>query len=348
MDRYHEIVWEDTNSIILSPVPWELLRGKTVLITGANGGVPSYIVYTLMALNTQCQYDVQVLALVRNEERAQARFSDILSRKDFTLLVQDVSESVNIDGPIDFIIHAASDATLSRVFSQPVDILSSNLLGTYRMSDLALSKKGAVVLYISSIAVYGYIWSDASITEKHFTGIDCMDIRYCYIEAKRAGEMLCEAYYTQYQLPVTSVRLGTVLVPGLSLEKGSLVAEFTECAATRCNIMLKSSGQSLRTYIPICDVISGIFYALLKGVRGEAYNVAHKKCIYSILDMARLFMRLSGSMGDVIVEKQEESKTEFKEHHFCIDGTKLELLGWKPSCNVEKAVYNMIEVARVT
>lgn len=346
MDKYHKIVWEDVNEILASSVPWDMLRGKSVLISGANGGISAYLVYTLLSLNTYRQFDIQIFGLVRNKERAQIRFSDVLNRKDFTLLVQDVCEPVKIEDPIDYIIHAASNTTPHIVLEQPIDTLNGNYLGTLHLLELAREKNANAFLYLSSDSVYGYNKSKEVKTENDFYGSDPIDIRCCYIEAKRAGEMLCAAYYKQHKSPIICVRLSSILLPGLYAEKGSHLAEFAQLAAKGDNIVLKSRGSSLRTYVPARDAISGIFWSLLKGLHGEAYNVAHKKCILTIFEMAKIFMQLGDKRLEVIVGSDAQSDVEFGIRHFCVDGSKLEALGWKPVCNIEKAVHNMIEGAK--
>ena len=45
------IVEEDLNNIVEAQLPWPLLEGKTILISGANGFLPAYMVETLLHLN---------------------------------------------------------------------------------------------------------------------------------------------------------------------------------------------------------------------------------------------------------------------------------------------------------
>jgi len=47
----HNIIHDDIQKILSSPLPFEKLYGKTVIISGANGYVPAYFVYTFLALN---------------------------------------------------------------------------------------------------------------------------------------------------------------------------------------------------------------------------------------------------------------------------------------------------------
>jgi nucleoside-diphosphate-sugar epimerase len=341
---YHQIVQNDIEEILGSNADWQILRDKTVLITGANGDITAYIVYTLIMLNIKYQYNIQIFGLVRNKERAIERFCNILDRTDFTLLVQDVCDSININIPVDYIIHAASNTSPDSFLNQPVDTLNGNVKGTINLLDFALRKQVLAFIYVSSQLVYGSGWRKELNNEKSFTGIDCADIHACYNESKRAGEMYCMAYHVQYQLPIIIVRLTSVLVPSLYAKKNHHLEEFTQLTAKDSDIFLKSSGQLLRTYMPINDVISGIFFAMFKGTRGQAYNVAHSNCVLSILEMARLFVRLGGFSCKLVIEADHIQGQEG--HHFCVDGSRLMDIGWKPGCDIEHAVRHMIEAVR--
>jgi nucleoside-diphosphate-sugar epimerase len=258
--------------------------------------------------------------------------------------VQDVCDPIDVNMPIDYVIHAASNIVRKSFLNQPIDTLNGNIKGTINLLNSALSRQVSGFIYISSQSVYGDGVTKQLKNEKTFNGIDCADIHACYSEAKRAGEMYCMAYHLQYHLPVTIVRPATVLVPGLYIRDAHHLEEFARLTAKASDIVLKGNGQLLRTYMPINDVVSGIFFAMFKGVRGQAYNIAHSNCVLSILEMAQLFVRLSGSSCKVVIGTDHVQGQEG--YHFCVDGSKLMAVGWKPGCDIDRAVRHMIEAAR--
>jgi UDP-glucuronate decarboxylase len=66
---------QDLAKIIAFNLPWHILAGKTVFISGASGFLPAYIVETLLFLNKQEeQLPVNIIGLVRNKEKALKRF----------------------------------------------------------------------------------------------------------------------------------------------------------------------------------------------------------------------------------------------------------------------------------
>src|SRR6516225_12093705 len=137
----NRIVTEDLEDIAGGPLPYQELEGKTVLVSGANGFLPSYMVETLLYLNEIAhKAAVQIIALVRNKEKAETRFAEYRNRKDLKLVVHDVCDPITIDGPVDTVIHAASQASPKYFGSDPVGTLSANILGTRHLLELALAK----------------------------------------------------------------------------------------------------------------------------------------------------------------------------------------------------------------
>src|SRR5512140_1977700 len=114
------ILGEDLRAVVARPLPWSEFAGASVLVTGAAGFLPAYLVETLLHLNDAMGLGIRVLALVRSRERALRRFAAHRGRPDLTFLVQDVCRPLNIDGPVDYVVHAASLASPKHFASDPV------------------------------------------------------------------------------------------------------------------------------------------------------------------------------------------------------------------------------------
>ena len=125
----NKIIEEDIRKIIESHlINWEKFQNKTVLVSGANGMLPSYMVYALLFLNRLKSYNIHVIALVRNKEKGEKAFKDFSNKDGLDFIIQDVSDKINYDGHIDFIIHAASQAAPSYYGKDPVGRLMSQAL----------------------------------------------------------------------------------------------------------------------------------------------------------------------------------------------------------------------------
>src|SRR3712207_2512409 len=89
----NDIVQEDLALLLENQtINWQKLEGKTVLITGANSMLATYMIYAIKALNDKKNRQTKVVATVRNVAKAKERFADLLGDSLFELLAHDVSE----------------------------------------------------------------------------------------------------------------------------------------------------------------------------------------------------------------------------------------------------------------
>ena len=149
------VVTRDVAEILDRDLPWEQLAGATVLVTGASGMLPSYVLYTLLELNERTGAGITVHGLVRNEQKARRILADVLDRPDFRLVVQDVSAPLELPGPLDYVMHGASAARPALHAGDPAGTLKANLLGTLNLLDLCVAKRSRGFVLMSSAEVYG-------------------------------------------------------------------------------------------------------------------------------------------------------------------------------------------------
>jgi hypothetical protein len=101
---FNPIIKEDLLYIYNSNIDWSIFRDTTILITGANGFLPAYLVeFFLFLNNTNPNINLKVFGLVRNEKKGKERFKDYLKYKNFKLIIQDVCDEIKINGNIDYI-----------------------------------------------------------------------------------------------------------------------------------------------------------------------------------------------------------------------------------------------------
>lgn len=337
----NKIINEDIKEILSEDLPFKNLKGKTVLISGANGFIPSYIVNTLLSLN-----NVNVIAVVRNKEKAEKKFAHLLNNPNLKILVHDVSEPFNCDEKIDIIIHAASQASPKYYGSDPVGTLKANTIGTYNLLELARKNNVEKFLFFSTGEVYGVIDENTpKITEDYNGNLDCTNVRSCYGESKRIGENMCVCYSYQYNFPVNMIRLSHTYGPGVQLDDGRVFGDFVADIIFNRDIVLNSDGSAKRSFCYITDMIKGMFYVLFYGENQNAYNIA-SSVETSILELAKTLVSL-------YPEKQLQVKVNkdvFKQGYIKsassradFDTTKLQSLGWKQKIDIAVGFKRMIE-----
>lgn len=335
----NSVITEDLEDIIKYDLNWQAMAGKTVLIAGANGFLPAYLVETLLHLNDSWHKEpVKVIAVVRNREKALRRFSDYVGRNDLQLIVQDICQPLEIDGPIDYIIHAASQASPKYYGKDPVGTLSANILGTYNLLELARAKQVMSFLFFSSGEVYGEVGADQIPTREDVYGyLDPLDVRSCYAESKRMGENMCVCWHHQHGVPAKIVRPFHTYGPGLDLNDGRVFADFVSDIVHCRNIVMKSDGSASRAFCYLSDATIGFFLVLLHGKNAEAYNVGNDEGEVSVLELANVMIGLFPEKKLQVIRKSEvlsEDYLKSKITRNCPDIAKISALGWKPVVSV--------------
>lgn len=330
----HPIVEEDLATITQFDLPWQEFEGKTVLVSGANGFLPAYLVETLLYLNETRQWRAtQVIGLVRNRDKAQARFAAYLDRTDLQLIVQDVNDPITITAPLDYIIHAASQASPRYFGLDPIGTLAPNVLGTHHLLHLAQEHQVKGFLFFSTSEVYGQV-DQVPINETAYGYLDPANVRACYAESKRMGETMCVAYAHQQHVPAKIVRPFHTYGPGMSLDDGRVFADFVADIVNNRNIVMKSDGSATRSFCYLADAVTGFFTVLLRGEASQAYNVGNDHGELSILELANLLVALFPEKSLRVIRDEQAVpagylRSEIARHR--PDISKVQQLGWQPT-----------------
>lgn len=345
----NKIVHEDIESIIASNcVEWNRFKNKTFLITGASGMLPSYMALTLLALNRNRNLNIKVLALVRNKKKAHLVFNDYLSEPNLEFVVQDVCEPIKINEPIDFIIHAASQASPKYYGSDPVGTARANVIGTDNLLRVAYEKSVKCFLYFSSSTIYGqFPSSDITLEENQIGTIDPLNANSCYFESKRMGENLCIDYFFQYKVPTKIIRIFHTLGPGMDISDGRAFSDFCRSIVEGKDIILKSDGSALRTFLYVTDAVRAYFTVILKGKPGEAYNIGSATQEVSMRNLAEKLVHKYPEKGNSVIIS-EHSNTSHQNlscqvNRIIPDTKKINNLGWHESIKWEDAFFRTID-----
>jgi UDP-glucuronate decarboxylase len=345
MMESNPIILEDLFNILSAGIDWDKFKNQTILVTGANGFLPAYIVKSLILANERIlNNSAKIIGLVRNRSKAEKVFKDILHRTDFEILVQNVIEPIKINGPIGYIIHAASQASPKYYNIDPVGTLSANTIGTYNLLNLGVEKKIKGFLYFSSSEVYGSLPDPSSIKENDFGVSNPTLVRSCYGESKRMGETMCVAYAHQYNLPTTIVRPFHTYGPGLSLDDGRVFADFTANIVRKENITMNSDGKAIRAFCYLTDATVGFFKILLEGKKAESYNMGNPFASASIADLAKTLIEIYPEYGlKLIIDLPDKDYMPSPFNKLCPNIEKIQGLGWHPAVSIKEGFKRTID-----
>lgn len=348
MNNCYNKIEEDLEYIIKQNLPWEELEGKSILITGANGMIASYLVEVVLYLNKKIFKNKSIVyAVVRNREKAIRRFDRYKNDKNLKIIIQDVNEAFKLKEKIDFIIHAASQASPVYYGKDPVGTLLPNTVGTYNLLELAKINKVKGFLFISSSEVYGEVSKkQVPIKEDAFGYIDINNLRSCYSESKRMGETMCVSWFHQYGIPVKIARPFHTYGYGLSPQDGRVFADFIFDIVNKRDIIMKSDGKAKRSFCYLADAVAGFFTVLLKGEPGLSYNVGNDKATVKIVELADILVNLFPELRLKVVKKEISLDKKYLKSevvNIFPDILKIKQLGWEPGYSIEEGFKRSIE-----
>lgn len=325
-------VREEDIKYVINRIPYRECENKVFLITGANGFLASYMVDTLMFLNQRfLEMKCTVIALCRNQKKAEKRFKEWLENENFILCIQCVEEPISDSISVDYIIHAASNSASVSARTIPADILRANIIGTYNLLEFARDRKVKSFLFFSSGAVYGNVTQGTDeLKETDFFPLNFNTAENCYAEGKRAGEALCKAYFEQYSVPSKIVRIGHTYGPGIDLQDGHVYSDFVSKLIRRENLTVHN-GSAVRPFCYVSDAIAAFFKILLEGENGEVYNMVNKEETISVYELAARLVEEAFPERKLKVEcKIKNVNTE----KVIVNTDKLVGLGWSPQIGV--------------
>jgi nucleoside-diphosphate-sugar epimerase len=342
----NKIINEDINEILINFNHFEKFKNKTILISGAAGFLPAYLVETFLSLDPI--FNTRVIALVRSFEKAKDRFSDWNNDSRLKLIQHDVTYPYICDEKIDFIIHAASQASPKYFGLDPVGTLNANILGTINLLNLAIEHEVESFLYFSSGEVYGEVNNkEIPIKEDSFGYLNPTKVRACYGESKRMGENICVSYHSQFGVKAKIVRPFHTYGPGMSLTDGRVFADFVSNVVNKQNIIMKSDGSAIRAFCYLTDATLGFLNIILKGEDGQAYNMGNPNQEHSILELAQIIAEIYPDFKIKVIKKQHQQADNKYLKSPILRNTpnieKIMKLGWIPKVGTSEGFKRTID-----
>lgn len=342
MDTFQsKVIIEDLKSLYKS-INWNCFKQKTVLITGANGHIATYIIFLFAYANEHGKADIQVIVNSRNKEKLQRLYSQYTSKEWFSMEVCDVTELNPKARSIDYIFHFAGNASPYFIANDPVGILNANITGTFRVCEIAKKYRGCKVIFASSREVYGDNDIAESLTETSFGKIDPLAPRSCYPESKRAAESIIQAYHLQFGIRYDILRIAHCYGPGMKLENdGRVMSDFLNFAKKKQNIILNSTGQALRSFIYITDVIRAILL-IARRPESDVWNLSNETEEVKVLDLAKIIAQISGDITVKVEPKHNNQLVYTSYKRIPLDCSKLNNIGWYPEIDLFTGISKTI------
>lgn len=323
------------------------LKNKTILITGSTGLIGKMLVYSLMEMNVKRDANINVIATARNIEKAQKIFLKWSNFSNFNLKYLDINEKIKEDDfpqKIDYVVHASANTSSADMDHSPLKMIDSIFEGTRKLLNFAKNKRVDKFIYLSSMEVYGQTsLDDGRIKEDFYGKISLDSTRSSYPEAKRLTELLVLSYGKEYDFTTITLRPTQVIGAGVTVNDQRVFAEFTRQALTTHQIIMKTEGKTIRSYVYISDMINAILHVLCNIDHSDTFNVSNSKITISIAEMAKIIADIVGDTKIVIDSSDVEECGFVPELQMELSSQKLIDAGWTPQVNTKEMFNKLIK-----
>lgn len=350
--RENDIVRQDIEAAaraVASEAP--ALAGRTVLVSGGNGFLGSYLVGTLLQLNrsvlrTPCRVTVLDNFITGSRDSAIYDVHD----PQVNIVECDVSKPLPADLAADYLLHAAGIASPVYYRQFPLETIEVAVTGTRNMLAHAHAKKARGVLYFSSSEIYGDPDPRFIPTPEDYWGnVSSIGPRSCYDESKRLGETLCATYHWHHQVPVRIVRPFNVYGPGMKTNDYRVIPTFLMNGIRHQALPVHDKGNQTRTYCYVSDATAGFLKVLLRGRDGEVYNVGKEEEEINVVSLAKIVAGLFPYPVPIELTRYPENYPAGEPRRRCPDLRKIRgELGYQPAIELEAGLARTLEWFRST
>ena len=248
----------------------------------------------------------------------------LLGNKNFNFIELDVTEYLNIEGPVDYVLHFASPASPIDYQRLPIQTLKVGSLGTHKTLGLAKSKKARFLL-ASTSEVYGDPLVHPQ-PESYWGNVNPIGLRGVYDEAKRFGEAMTMAYHRYHSVDTRIARIFNTYGPRMRLDDGRAIPAFMSQALRGENVTVFGDGSQTRSICYVDDLIEGV-YRLLMSSYNEPVNLGNPEEI-SMLGLAKEIIMLTGSMSKIVFKELPQDDPKVRQPDIT---TAQRILKWAPN-----------------
>jgi dTDP-glucose 4,6-dehydratase len=304
------------------------------LVTGGAGFIGSHLCESFL------NQGHEVLCMDNYSTGAKENMAPFLKNPRFRFIDHNVSRFIEVQEPLDYILHFASPASPVDYLELPIPTLKVGALGTHNTLGLAKAK-GAVYLLASTSEVYG----DPLVrpqSEDYWGNVNPIGPRGVYDEAKRFAEAMTMAYHRYHGLNTRIVRIFNTYGPRMRLRDGRVVPNFIMQALKGEPLTVYGQGQQTRSFQYVDDLVAGI-NKLLKADHHLPVNIGNPHEM-TVLEFAKKIIELTDSTSEIVYKPLPEDDPQVRQPDIA---KAKKILDWEPRVKLEDGLLRTIDYFRV-
>jgi UDP-glucose 4-epimerase len=308
-----------------------MIEDKKIFITGGAGFIANTLIKYYIDKNRVVVYD--------NFHRDTLTGSGLSNHPNIEIIKGDVLDAPALTAAMkgsDIVVHAAGIAGIDTVIKNPVKTMQVNMIGTANALEAArINGVSERFVDFSTSEVFGSMAFKSTEIDQTVSG-SAGEARWTYAVSKLAGEHLAHAYYSQYKLPIVTVRPFNVYGPGQTGE--GAIQIFIKKALKNETIHIDGDGSQIRAWCYVDDFVDCLIRCIEdpKAI-GESFNIGNARAVITILGLAQTVCRVLDSKSEIVFDPPLSADIAIRIPS--VDKTS-QVLGFKAKVDLEEGVRN--------
>src|SRR3989475_6920929 len=301
-----------------------------ILVTGAAGFLGSHLCDRLLAQGHR------VVGVDNFVTGTPANLAHLKDHRDFQFVVHDVTNFIEVQGPLDGVLHFASPASPVDYLELPIQTLKVGSLGSHKALGLAKAKRARFLL-ASTSEVYGDPLVHPQ-REDYWGNVNPVGPRGVYDEAKRFAEAITMAYHRTHGVDTRIVRIFNTFGPRMRANDGRAIPAFVSQALAGAPLTVFGDGSQTRSFQYIDDLIDGI-HRLMQVPVNDPVNIGNPHEM-TLLELAKRVVRITGAASEIVFGPLPEDDPKVRQPDITRART---LLGWEPRVDTDEGLRLTID-----
>ena len=300
-----------------------------ILITGGAGFIGSNFVHYMRKKHPD--YEIVVLDKLTYAGRKE-NLQDIWDK--ITFIKGDVTKKEDVEKTIkdcNCIVNFAAETHVDRSILDAGTFVLTDVLGAYNLLEAAREFNISKFEQIGTDEVYGHI------PEGSFKESDRINPRNPYSASKASADLLCQAYFETYGLPVIITRSSNNYGPYQHPEK--LIPKTIIYALLNKPIPVYGTGENIRDWLYVEDNCEAIDLVLQKGKPGELYNIAANQELKNI-QVVKTILKLTNKPESLIKFVKDRPGHDLR---YSLNTEKIRELGWESKTRFKDGIKKTLE-----